>query len=92
LQPIIETICCRLAPGNAAFNTSAGHLVLIKFVITSIPIYLSIMMKMPAWILQFLEKRIRAFSGRDQRRHWARTALLRGTRFSGRWNTEGLAF
>ncbi|KAM0849346.1 hypothetical protein ACQ4PT_053786 [Festuca glaucescens] len=61
LQPIVDTICRRLAPGNAAFYTSAGRLVLIKSVITSIPIYLSIAMELPAWLLQFLEKRIRAF-------------------------------
>jgi hypothetical protein len=29
LQPITDTICRRLAPGNAAFYTSAGRLVLI---------------------------------------------------------------
>jgi hypothetical protein len=61
LQPIVDTICRRLAPGNAAFYTSAGRLVLIKSVITSIPIYLSIAMELPAWLLHFLEKRIRAF-------------------------------
>ncbi|KAM0889642.1 hypothetical protein ACQ4PT_027585 [Festuca glaucescens] len=61
LQPIIDTICRRLAPRSAAFYTSVGRLVLIKSVITSIPIYLSIAMELPAWLLQFLEKRIRAF-------------------------------
>ncbi|KAM0909610.1 hypothetical protein ACQ4PT_014711 [Festuca glaucescens] len=61
LQPIVDTIYRRLAPGNAAFYTSAGRLVLIKSVITSIPIYLSIAMELPAWLLQFLEKRICAF-------------------------------
>jgi hypothetical protein len=61
LQPIVNTICHRLAPGNATFYTFAGRLVLIKSVITSIPIYLSIAMELPAWLLQFLEKRIRAF-------------------------------
>jgi hypothetical protein len=61
LQPIVDTICHQLAPGKAAFYTSVGRLVLIKSVITSIPIYLSIAMELPAWLLQFLEKRIRAF-------------------------------
>ncbi|KAM0829316.1 hypothetical protein ACQ4PT_066957 [Festuca glaucescens] len=61
LQPIVDTICHRLAPGNAAFYTSAGHLVLIKSVITSIPIYLSIAMELTAWLLQFLEKLLQFF-------------------------------
>ena len=34
---------------------------LIKSVITSIPIYLSIALELPAWLLELLEKRIRAF-------------------------------
>ena len=38
LQPIVDTICRRLAPGMANFYTSAGRLVLIKSVVTSIPI------------------------------------------------------
>ena len=60
-QPIVDTICRRLSPLMAGFYTSAGRLVLIKSVVTSIPIYTSIAMELPAWLLQFLDKRIRAF-------------------------------
>lgn len=34
---------------------------LIKSIITSIPIYLSIAMELPQWLLDFIDKRIRAF-------------------------------
>src|SRR4051794_9816266 len=60
-QPLIDNVCHRLAPAMASFYTSAGRLVLVKFVVTSIPIYLTIAMKLPEWLLQFFEKRICAF-------------------------------
>ena len=61
LQPTVDKVCRRLAPGLACFYTMAGRLVLIKSVITSIPIYLSIAISLPPWLLTFLEKRIPAF-------------------------------
>jgi hypothetical protein len=61
LQPIVDNVCRRLSPWLSKFYTSAGRLVLIKSVVTAIPIYLSIAMDLPQWLLDFIDKRIRAF-------------------------------
>jgi hypothetical protein len=57
----VDTVCRRLSPWQANFYTAAGRLVLIKSVIISIPIHLSIAVELPVWLLQFLDKRIHAF-------------------------------
>lgn len=61
LQPILDKVCTRLQPWIAGWIISTSRLVLIKSVLTSIPVYHSIAMNLPVWLIQAFQKRIRAF-------------------------------
>ena len=63
LQPVLDGINRRLSalPMDCEFLYGCWEVGAHQSVITSIPIYLSIAMELPPWLLQAIEKRIRAF-------------------------------
>lgn len=61
LQPLADKVFRKLPPSIAGMTTTVGRLVLIKSVLTSVPVYHAIAMQLPVWLLQAFDKCIRTF-------------------------------
>ena len=61
LLPWIEKIANKLPGWKASLLTLAGRAVLTRFVLTGIPIYLLVAIKVPKWFIQAIDKIRRSF-------------------------------
>lgn len=67
LQHLIDKIADKLPGWKAALLDKAGRLILVRAVLTAIPIYTLIAMDLPKWVIKALEKIIRAFLWRGRK-------------------------
>jgi len=56
LQPIVDKIADMLPGWKAALMSTAGRAVLVKAVLTVIPVYLLIALDVPKWLLRAIDK------------------------------------
>ena len=67
LQPIVDQIADMLPDWKAALMSTAGRAVLVKAVLTAIPVYLLIALDVPKWLLRAIDKLHRAFLWKGRR-------------------------
>ena len=67
LQPIVDKIADMLLGWKAALMSTAGRAVLVKAVLTAIPVYLLIALDVPKWLLRAIDKLRRAFLWKGRR-------------------------
>ena len=67
LQPIVDKIADMLPGWKAALMSTAGRAVLVKAVLTAIPVYLLIALDVPKWLLRAIDKLHRAFLWKGRR-------------------------
>ena len=56
LQPIVDKIADMLPGWKAALMSTAGRAVLVKAVLTAVPVYLLIALDVPKWLLRAIDK------------------------------------
>ena len=56
LQPIVDKIADMLPGWKAALMSTAGLAVLVKAVLTAVPVYLLIALDVPKWLLRAIDK------------------------------------
>lgn len=61
LQPILDKLADKLLGWKAALLDKSGRLILIKVVLTRIPLYLLIAMDTPRWMIRAIDKLCRGF-------------------------------
>jgi len=57
----IEKIANKLPGWKASLMTLAGRAVLVRFVLTAIPVYLLVAIKVPKWFIRAIDKIRRSF-------------------------------
>lgn len=67
LQPYIDRIADMLPTWKASLLAKSGRLVLVRAVLTVLPIYMLIAVMVPKWMIQAIDKIIRAFLWRGRR-------------------------
>ena len=66
LLPIIDKVADYLPGWKASLMNRAGRLVMVRVVLTVVPIYLSIAMDLPKWFLKAIDKKRRGFLWKGQ--------------------------
>jgi len=56
LQPIVDKIADMLPGWKATLMSTAGRAVLVKAVLTAVPVYLLIALDVPKWLLRAIDK------------------------------------
>lgn len=67
LQPILDQISDMLPGWKAPLMARAGRLVLVRAVLTAVPIYTLMALEIPKWAIKAIEKIIRAFLWRGRK-------------------------
>jgi len=67
LQPIVDKIADMLPGWKAALMSTAGRAVLVKAVLTAVPVYLLTALDVPKWLLRAIDKLHRAFLWKGRR-------------------------
>ena len=67
LQPIVDKIADMLPGWKATLMSTAGRAVLVKAVLTAVPVYLLIALDVPKWLLRAIDKMRRAFLWKGRR-------------------------
>lgn len=66
LQPILDKIAYKLLGWKAALMARSGRLILVKAVLTALPIYLLIALDVPKWFVKAVDKWRRCFLWRGR--------------------------
>ena len=66
LMPLVDKIADKLPGWKANLLSRAGRLVLVKAVLSSVPIYLMLALELPKWVFKAIEKKRRGFLWKGQ--------------------------
>lgn len=61
LQPILDKLADRLPGWKVALLDKSGRLILVKAVLTAIPLYLLVALEVPRWFIKAIDKLRRSF-------------------------------
>jgi hypothetical protein len=83
LLPLVDKVAGKLLGWKANLLSRAGRLVMVKTVLSSVPIYLMLALELPKWFLRQSIRGDKAFFGRGKVTQMEVTALCPGKLSSG---------